>query len=137
MPTTQVTILSDEVRIVEGRASDGRVVVAPTQLADAIGWELKPEGLCRDDSCVPVADATALFVGQELDLAAVAAALGRQIVVDDEVGIAALSLDAGQRRRALEGLQAPAFTMDDLDGRPHSLGEWHGRKRLLVAFASW
>ena len=28
-------------------------------------------------------------------------------------------------------------TLPDLDGRLHQLGEWHGRKKLLVAFASW
>jgi hypothetical protein len=32
---------------------------------------------------------------------------------------------------------APAFTLPDLDGTPHSLEEWDDRKKLLFAFASW
>lgn len=137
MPTAPVTILGDEVRVVEAEAGDGRILLSPERLDDAIGWELKPEGLCRDDVCVPVGDPSALFSGEALDLGAVAAALGRPAVIDAEAGIAAVAIDAEQRRRALQSLQAPDFTLDDLDGHRHRLKEWHGRKRLLVAFASW
>jgi hypothetical protein len=131
------TIISDEARTVEAAISDGRLLLAPERLADAIGWELKPQGLCRDDMCVPVRDPASLFVGKDLDLAAVAAALGRISVVDAESGIAAVAMDAGGRHGALDSLRAPSFALDDLDGRSHRLEEWRGRKRLLVAFASW
>jgi hypothetical protein len=135
MPT--VTIISDAVRTVEARADDGRLLVAPARLGDALGWDLKPEGLCRDDTCVPVRDSAGLFVDGDLDVGAVSTALGRLAVVDAEAGIAAVALDAEGRRQALDGLHAPPFVLDDLDGQPHGLEEWHGRKKLLVAFASW
>jgi hypothetical protein len=32
---------------------------------------------------------------------------------------------------------APSFELADLDGKLHALEEWHDRKKLLVAFASW
>ena len=107
------------------------------RLPDALGWELKPEGLCRDHVCVPVRDQSTIAVNGSLDLAAVAAALGRPSVVDTDVGIVAVALPAEQRRQAIDGLTAPAFTLADLDGADHSLEEWRGRKKLLVAFASW
>jgi hypothetical protein len=131
------TIISDEVRRAEATPADGRLLVAPERLDDALGWELKPEGLCRDEVCVPVRDRASLFVGDEVDLAAVATALGRAAVVDAPGGIAAVAMDAEGRRQALESLRAPPFVLDDLDGRPHRLEEWRGRKKLLVAFASW
>jgi hypothetical protein len=133
----QVTVISDEVRTVEGKAVDGRLVVAPAQLVEALGWDLKPEGLCRGDACVPVRDVAGLFVADGLDLAAVAAALGRPAVIDAAAGIAAVALDAEGRRQALDGLRAPPFTLNDLQGGPHQFEEWHGRKKLLVAFSSW
>jgi hypothetical protein len=131
------TIISDDVRRAEATAADGRLLVAPERIADALGWELKPEGLCRDDICVPVRDRASLFVGDDVDLAAVAAALGRAAVVDALGGIAAVAMDAEGRRQALDSLHAPAFVLDDLDGHPHRLEEWRGRKKLLVAFATW
>jgi hypothetical protein len=133
----RVTIMSDEVRTVDGTATDGRILIAPDQLDEAIGWELKPEGLCRQDTCVPVWGTAGLFVGDRLDVAAVARALGRPVVVESEARIAAMALDAEDRRQALEALHAPPFTLDDLRGHAHSLAEWAGQKKLLVAFSSW
>ena len=131
------TIISDDVRSTEARRADGRLLVAPERLVDALGWELKPEGLCRDELCVPVRDRASLFVGDEVDLAAVAAALGRATVVDAPGAIVAVAMDAEGRRQALDSLRAPPFVLDDLDGHPHRMDEWRGRKKLLVAFASW
>jgi hypothetical protein len=134
---TQMTVLSDEVRIVEAIVTDDRVLIEPDRLPSALGWELKAEGLCRDDVCIPVRNADSLFVGERLDLSAVAGALRRPVVVDGDAGLVAVALPAEQRTRALDALEAPAFTLDDLDGTSHGLEEWRGRKKLLVAFASW
>ena len=52
----EVTVISDETRVVDADVSDGRILLDVAQLPGALGWELKPEGLCRDDVCVPVRD---------------------------------------------------------------------------------
>jgi hypothetical protein len=134
---TQVTVISDEVRTLEASPTGERILVEPGRLGAAIGWELKPEGLCRDEICVPLRDPASLRVGDDLDLKAVADALARPIVVDAGAGLAAMALPAEQRRQALTSLVAPSFTLPDLDGAAHRLEEWADRKRLLVAFSSW
>jgi hypothetical protein len=134
---TQVTVISDEVRTLEASPTGERILVEPGRLGAAIGWELKAEGLCRDEICVPVRDPASLRVGDDLDLKAVADALARPIVVDAGAGLAAMALPAEQRRQALTSLVAPSFTLPDLDGTAHRLEEWADRKRLLVAFSSW
>ena len=133
----QVTIITDEVHEAEADVTDGRVLIDPHRLVDALGWELKPEGLCQGEACVPVRDVGALQVDGRLDLAAVAAAIGRRAVVDAGAGLVAMSLPSEQRRQALDGLQAPQFTLADLDGVEHRLEEWRGQKKLLVAFSTW
>ena len=130
-----VTVITDEARPAAADAVDDTVLIDPADLAGAIGWTLKPEGLCQADVCVPVRDPDALFAGDRLDLARVAEALDRPFLAED--GVAAIGEPRATRRRATEGLQAPAFTLPDLQGERHSLEEWHGRKKVLVAFASW
>jgi hypothetical protein len=132
-----ITIIADESRTVDGVAEGDRILIDAERLPDAIGWELKPEGLCREDVCVPVRDSSGLFVDGRLDVVAVAGALGRLTAVDADGGLVAVALPAEQRRQALDSLQAPPFSLPDLDGAAHGLEEWRGKKKLLVAFASW
>jgi len=134
---TSTTVITDQLAVVDGTIDGGRLLLDPPALPGAIGWELKDEGLCRDEVCVPVRDRESLFSGAALDLAAVADALGRPVVVDAAAGVAAMALPSEERRRALRDHMAPPFTLPDLDGRMHSLEEWRGRKKLLVAFSSW
>ena len=136
---SEITIITDRVVTVPGEAdaTRGTFLVAPDDLATALGWELKPSGLCRGDVCVPVRDLDAVRVGDLLDLSAVAAAVRQHTVVDLHAGIMAVSLPAELRRGALRDLEAPDFTLPDLDGTPRSLSEWADRKRLLVTFSSW
>ena len=135
--TRTATLITDEVASVDAEIDDGRLLVDPSQLPAALGWQLKDEGLCRDEMCVPVRDRDRLFVGDRIDVAAVADALGRPMVVDADAAVAAMALPSEERRRALRDHRAPPFTLPDLDGRLHSLDEWHGRKKLLIAFSTW
>jgi hypothetical protein len=66
-----------------------------------------------------------------------AAAEGRPVAVDQEERAAYLGVTARARAAALASLEAPDFTLPDLDGRLHSLAEHRGKKVLLVAYASW
>jgi hypothetical protein len=136
---TSITIIDTGTRTVEGAADHARgtFLVGSDRLPEALGWELKPSGLCRRDTCVPVADMSALWVGDWLDLSAVAAALGRPVVVDLDAGLMAVALPAELRHRALDDLSAPAFELPDLHGTLRRSDEWHGLKRLLVTFSSW
>jgi len=135
--TRSVTVITDAVATVDGEVDGTHVLVAPSSLPAAIDWELKPEGLCREDVCVPVRDRESLLAGDALDLSAVASALGRPFVVDADARVAAMALPSEERHRALRDHVAPPFTLPDLDGNPHSLEEWRDRKKLLFAFSTW
>ncbi len=135
----QITIITDRVALVGAHVDPGRgsFLIDPADLQSALGWELKPSGLCRDDTCVPVRDMEAVRVGGLLDVAAVAAAVRQPAVVDIDAGMVAVALPAELRRRALAELEAPSFTLPDLDDVSHPLEEWADRKKLLVTFSSW
>lgn len=128
---------ADGVCEIAAEVDDGRVVTDAEGVETALGWSVRPEGLCRGDVCVPVRDRDAIAVGDRLDLGAVADALGIATLLDEETGVLALSAPAGERQAALRGRRAPDFTLPDLDGRQYSLEQFADRKRLLIAFASW
>ena len=131
------TVIAEEATSIDATWDGERPIVDPGLLASIVGWELKPEGLCRDDACVPLPDRSAIEHPEGVDLAAVADALGRPALVDAEARMVAVGAPAVDRQRALVGRQAPDATLLDLEGTQRRLSEWSGTRRLLVAFSSW
>jgi hypothetical protein len=127
----------DQVSEVSAIFDSERVRIPAAELAAAVAWELKPQGLCRGDVCVPVPDSAALANDAGIDLQAFADLLGRPLALDIDEGAAALGTAAGDRNLQLATLEAPDFTLPDLEGKLHSLSEHRGKKVLLIAYASW
>ena len=116
--------------------------VAAADLMAATGWELKPEGICRDDFCIPISgEQTALVRGdgneQRVNLAGFTRFLDQPVAHDDAHGAWYFGKPVAQLRAPLLRREAPDFELPDLGGRMHRLSEQHGRKVLLIAWASW
>ena len=99
------------------------------------GWTLKPEGMCRDERCVPLP--AVAVKGDDVDVEAFWHRLGGPVIASQEGDVWALGAPADERNAALEGLQAPDFTLPDVDGKPRTLSELRGKKVLLATWASW
>lgn len=121
----------------DAEVEGGRVRIPAEQVRARLGWKLEPEGLCREAVCIPVRDRESLVHGEALDLERLAVLLGRPLALDAEEGLAVLGESADDRASRLDGLEAPDFSLPDLDGRLHSLSEHRGKKVLLIAYASW
>ena len=109
----------------------------PDVVQRSLGWRLEAAGLCRGDTCVPVRPEHGLLRDDGLDLRVLASLLDRPLALDVDERIACLGASAAERGHRLRSLDAPAFTLPDLDGHPHSLSDHRGRKVLLLAWASW
>src|SRR6266700_3860040 len=88
--------------------------IAPEEAARVTGWTLKPEGMCRDDLCVPLAP-DAVQDGR-VDIAAFWRGLGHPVVSDKSGETWVLGTAAESRSAALAGLEAPDFSLPDLAG---------------------
>ena len=110
-----------------------RLEVTPDELERQTGWELKPEGLCKDDRCVPFPDGSG--TDGLVDVTGVAERLGMPLVHDDRHGLWALGPEAGDR--VLTSAQLPPIVLADVDGRPFDLASLRGEKVLIAAWASW
>jgi hypothetical protein len=124
----RLTLIDEHEVEVDADVDGERVLVDRGDLLRATGWELKPEGLCRGVVCVPWRSPD----GDRVDLRATAEALGRAFVQADKVAaLAGDPMGKGQRSNVDE-LELP-----DLDGNVVRMSDFAGRKRLLVAWASW
>ena len=123
-------------RPAQGRVDGDRVLLDPASLGELTGWELKPEGLCRDDVCVPVRDPD-LTVDGAIDASRFAAALARPVVVDAANGVVALGERSADRRGPIEAGVAPDFTLPQLAGGTFTFSSLGRRKKLLLAWSSW
>lgn len=110
------------------------LTVDPIAFADRTGWDAKPEGLCRGEICVP-APGSRRDDGT-LDISIVAARLGMPLVHDELHGLWALG-PATATGTALSTAVAADPTLVDRDGVDFKLSALHGRKVLLVAWASY
>lgn len=102
------------------------------------GFTLKPQGMCRDEVCVPVPRGAASFVdGEAVDVAAFWRHMGHPVVSDAAGRAWVLGTSHEARRQAMESLAAPDFALPDLEGRLHRLSDYRGKKVFLATWASW
>jgi hypothetical protein len=135
-------IYDDQTSHVPNASADGDNLWIPVQdLRRATGWELKSEGACLGDQCVPIGQGRELETvskdGAGFNLAAFARMLGQPVVHDDTSGVWVFGRAGADRQRKLLSLEAPDFSLPDLDGKMHSLSEHRGKKVFLVTWASW
>ncbi|MCU0310507.1 MAG: hypothetical protein MUE36_06155 [Acidimicrobiales bacterium] len=142
MTNVELTVLTPEGTVtVPAVVDDDRVLLTADAVHTAIGWEPKPEGLCRGDVCVPVRDPAARDTEGRYDLARVAAALRRPFVADhldgEAAAVAAVGEAAHERATALAEGRAPRLELTGLDGGRVAIPGEDRRKRLLLAWSSW
>ena len=93
------------------------------------GWDIKPEGACKGEICVPLP-------GAGFDLASAADRLGMAVVADPDRGLWAIGPET-LGGRALATAEAPDVVLHDLDGGEFRLADLRGRKVVLVAWAPY
>jgi hypothetical protein len=108
--------------------------VTAADFAAGTGWDPKPQGLCRGEVCVPAPGS--LRDDGTVNVAAAAERLGMPVVHDDEHGVTAVG-PGSTTGRTLSTAAAPDPELVDRDGNPFRLSSLHGRKVLLVAWASY
>lgn len=140
-----VTILTSasEATPAGARAEGASLWVRGDELLASTGWELKPEGMCRGEICVPLpADRAASVVVERegatwVDVAGFAGYIKQTSAHDEATGTWYFGPGPEERRGQFQLLDAPDFELPDLDGRKHRLSDYRGKKVLLALWASW
>ena len=138
MSEREITLIDGgRVTRVPAHIQGSRVRIAPDDLERAFGWTLKSQGLCKGDLCITLRERRGLLDEDGIDLAVFAQTTGLPLAVDAGEGVAVLGESAAARGSKLASLEAPDFTLPDLEGQLHSLSQHRGKKVLLIAYASW
>lgn len=126
---------NNEVEVDGARWRDGDVWLPLGDLPAVTGWEVKPEGVCAGDTCVPAPPAADWWDEEAFNLSAFARHLGVAEAADPRQEVVAFV--AGDQPAGGGSLDAPDFTLPDLDGRMHSLSDYRGKKVVLLTWASF
>ena len=132
------------VEIDSAETEAGHLWLATDDLVRATRFELKPQGVCRDQKCFPLSqDSRQELVRNGSDKTwfnlTAFAQLMHQPVAHENIGDFSawyFGLRSDQCQE-LASLQAPDFTLPDIDGKLHSLSDFRGKKVFLVTWASW
>ena len=115
------------------------LLVSPADLTRLNGFELKPQGACFEELCIPLND-TVLKQQAEatwIDLEAFANLLEQPLVADRDAGVWSFGEIPHKRAHTLEHAQAPELEVTDRAGQVWRLADLKGKKALIVTWSSW
>jgi hypothetical protein len=123
----------------QARAEGDQLWLTAEELQAATGWDLKPQGFCLEERCIPIPPGREreFRARDRLNLTALARQAGQPLVHDARHDVWSLGETAEMASARLAALEAPDFTLPDLDGGMHSLSDYRGKKVLLMSWASW
>jgi hypothetical protein len=120
-------------------ASGDGLLISPEDLPRVNGFELKAQGACYADMCIPMNDQ--LLVEQDgkqwFDLAAFADLLGQPYVVDKDANVWSFAEIPARREGMLVDGMAPDFEVIDRAGKVIRMTDLKGKKALIVTWSSW
>ncbi len=102
--------------------------ISAEDFASGTGWDIKPEGACKGEVCVPLPEG--------FSAAHAADRLGMAVVRNDASGLVAFGPES-LNGRALVTAQAPEVVLPDLDGNEFRLSSLRGKKVVVVAWAPY
>ncbi len=108
--------------------------ITPGQLKSRTGWDIKPQGACKGEICIPLFSSVTTATGL-VDLSKLAEKLNMPLIRDDVAGLWCLGPEANGK--ALTTTIAPDFELPDWQGQTFHFSSLRGKKVLLVAWASW
>ena len=110
--------------------------ISPSEFTSGTGWELKPEGACKGEVCIPLPSTIKEQPEQLVDLAELAELMGLPLVQEEEHGVWALGPESIGSRALTTALEAD-FELPALDGTPFRLSSLRGQKVLVYAWAPY
>jgi hypothetical protein len=143
MSSATVLYQDQAIGVTDTLADPNDLWIPPGDLTRVNGFELKPEGACLDEICVPVKqdEDSAIFItrgeDQWFNVTELARRLQQPFVADHDAAIWSFGAVPATRESFLQRGIAPDFALKDRRGREVTLADYDGMKILLLTWASW
>ncbi len=136
--STTVLYQGKATTLAETGDGDG-LLIKPDDLPRINGFELKPEGACYQDMCIPINADLLIEQGgkQWFDLAAFADLLGQPYVADKDASVWSFAEIPAKRESMMVDAMAPDIEVTDRQGNVIRLADLKGKKALIVTWSSW
>lgn len=134
------TVLYQGRKITLDDVGDGnQLLIRPEDLSTVNGFEVKPEGACYADMCIPLNDQ--LMVEQNgrqwFNLTAFAELLDQAYVADTDARVWSFAEVPAKRDNMMVNAMAPDLEVTDRQGNVVRLADLKGKKALIVTWSSW
>ncbi len=115
------------------------LLIDPKDLSAVNGFELKPEGACYADMCVPIPDNLMVEADGKswFDLLAFADLLDQPYVADEAERVFSFAEVPAKRDNMMVNGMAPDIELTDRSGNVFRLADLKGKKALIVTWSSW
>lgn len=139
----KVTVLAQENTLeIEHALLDGDELLVPSENVQAItGFELKPQGLCTAEVCIPIPADSGWVTKREgatyFNVTRFAATVDQVFAVDTEQKVWSFTPVPRIQKSLLAAREAPDFALLDRDGKVVRLSDFRGKKVLVMTWASW
>lgn len=97
-------------------------------------FEVKPQGACREDLCIPLSKD--LLKSDYFNLSAFARKVG-EVAIKDDSGVYSFGEIPVLRGAFYNSRIAPDFAVPDRTGKIVHLSDFRGKKVLVITWASW
>lgn len=140
----RATIIYDDVatQINPADQQPDQLWITTSDLTRATRFEVKPQGVCRAELCFPIPKGRKQEFLREssgkkwFNMLAFAQLVHQPVAHDEGLSTWYFGLRSDQRQE-LSSLEAPNFSLPDMNGKLHSLSDFRGKKIFLVTWASW
>lgn len=139
-PGGSTTVLYQGKKITLDETGEGDDLLIRSEDLPAVnGFELKPEGACFADLCIPIKDDMLVEQNgrQWFNLTAFANLLDQQYVADIESRVWSFAEIPAKRENMMVNAMAPNFEIEDRQGNVIRMADFKGKKALIVTWSSW
>lgn len=141
-PGSTTVLYQGKKKVLTETGNGDSLLVRPDDLTAINGFELKPEGACYNNMCIPLSGANSnLIVEQDgkewFNLTAFADLLEQPWVADTQARVFSFAEMPSKRESTMVNAMAPDFEVTDRQGNVIRMADLKGKKALIVTWSSW